>query len=146
MIEIVNEGNLKEVLPLIRAYQEFYEVAAIDDARNEVFFAQFGAENLFGCQFLYRLEGKVVGFATVYFTFTSTIAQKVGVMNDLYVVPGLRGQGVGRALINHCLDFALANGAFRLQWVTAVDNDVAQRLYDSLETNQRDWRFYTYKK
>lgn len=146
MIEIVTEGNLQEVLPLIRAYQEFYEVAAIDDKRNEVFFAQFGPQNPFGCQFLYRLEGKVVGFATVYFTFTSTIAQKVAVMNDLYVVPGVRGQGVGRALINHCHDFARANAAFRLQWITAVDNDVAQRLYDSLETNKRDWRFYTYKK
>ena len=93
MIEFVHEGNLKEVLPLIRAYQEFYVVSDIDDDRNEGFFSQFGEKSPFGCQFLYRIDGRVVAFATVYFTFTSTIAQKVGVMNDLYVVPEVRGKG-----------------------------------------------------
>ena len=145
MIEFVHEGNLKEVLPLIRAYQEFYEVSDIDDDRNEGFFSQFGEQNPFGCQFLYRIDGRVVAFATVYFTFTSTIARKVGVMNDLFVVSDVRGKGIGRALINHCLDYALSKGAYRLQWVTAMDNQVAQRLYDSLNTNKKPWLFYSYK-
>lgn len=145
MIEFVNEGNLNEVLPLIRAYQELYEVSDIDDGRNESFFSQFGEKNPFGCQFLYRIDGRVVAFATVYFTFTSTIAQKVGVMNDLYVVPDVRGKGVGKALINYCLDYVLSKGAFRLQWVTAMDNHVAQKLYDSLKTNKKPWLFYSYK-
>ncbi|MDX5420193.1 MAG: GNAT family N-acetyltransferase [Hymenobacteraceae bacterium] len=145
MIEFVHEGNLKEVLPLIRAYQEFYEVSDIDDDRNEGFFSQFGEQNPFGCQFLYRIDGRVVAFATVYFTFTSTIAQKVGVMNDLFVVSDVRGKGAGRALITHCLDYALSKGACRLQWVTATDNEVAQRLYDSLNTNKKPWLFYSYK-
>ena len=145
MIEFVHEGNLKEVLPLIRAYQEFYEVSDIDDGRNEGFFSQFGEQNPFGCQFLYRADGRVVAFATVYFTFTSTIAQKVGVMNDLYVDQDFRAKGIGKALINYCLDYVLSKGAYRLQWVTATDNHVAQRLYDSLNTNKKPWLFYTYK-
>ena len=145
MIEFVNEGNLKEVMPLIKAYQEFYEVSDIDDDRNEGFFSQFGEQNPFGCQFLYRIDGRVVAFATVYFSFTSTIARKVGVMNDLFVVSDVRGKGIGRALINHCLDYALSKGAYRLQWVTAMDNQVAQRLYDSLNTNKKPWLFYSYK-
>lgn len=145
MIEFVNEGNLNEVLPLIRAYQEFYEVPDIDDAENESFFSQFGEHNPFGCQFLYRVDGRVVAFATVYFTFASTIAKKIGVMNDLYVAPDMRGKGIGRALINCCLDFVLSKGAFRLEWVTAMDNHVAQGLYDSLNTSKKPWLFYSYK-
>lgn len=145
MIEFVTERNFEEVLPLIRKYQEFYDVPEIDETRNRAFFSQFGEENPFGCQFLFRHEGRAVGFATVYFTFTSTIAKKVGVMNDLYVEPSVRGKGIGRALINYCLDFALSRGAFRLQWVSATDNYTAQRLYDSLNKSKKPWLFYTYK-
>ena len=77
MIEFVTERNFEEVLPLIRKYQEFYDVPEIDETRNRAFFSQFGEENPFGCQFLFRHEGRAVGFATVYFTFTSTIAKKL---------------------------------------------------------------------
>ena len=146
MIEVVSESNIEELLPLIRDYQKFYEVEAISDSRNKEFFSQFGPENPFGCQFLYRSNGIAVGFATVFLTYSSTITSKVGVMNDLFVSPDIRGNGVGRVLIEKCHEYATLNGACRLQWVTAPDNYTAQKLYDSLDTNERLWKFYTYKK
>ncbi|MFZ5605256.1 MAG: GNAT family N-acetyltransferase [Pseudomonadota bacterium] len=145
MIEAVNSDNLHEILHLIRRYQEFYEVSAIDDDRNYQFFSQFGLHSPMGCQFLARVEGVAVGFATVYFTCSSTAVAKVGVLNDLYTLADHRGKGVGRALIEHCLAYAVENGAIRLQWVTATDNEVAQRLYDSLAVNKKPWLFYSYK-
>ncbi|PCJ23491.1 MAG: GNAT family N-acetyltransferase [SAR86 cluster bacterium] len=144
MIEAVSAHNLDEVLPLIRAYQEFYKVAEISDSANKEFFSQFGESNPVGCQFVYRSDGIVVGFATVYFTFTSTIAAKVAILNDLYTDSNLRGTGIGRKLIEHCHKFASLNGAARLQWVTAPDNERAQALYDSMNTNKSTWCFYTY--
>ncbi len=144
MIEAVSKNNLTEVLPLIRAYQEFYKVSEISDDRNSEFFAQFGESSPDGCQFIYREAGSVVGFATVYFSFTSTIAAKVAVLNDLYTLPNCRGKGVGRQLIEHCRNYAAENGAARLQWVTAPDNEQAQKLYASLNTGKSTWHFYTY--
>ncbi len=144
MIEEVSKKNIEEVLPLIRAYQEFYKVSDISDARNLEFFSQFGSSNSAGCQFLYREGLEVVGFATVYFSYTSTITAKVAVLNDLYTSPKMRGKGVGKKLIEHCREFAANNGAVRLQWVTAPDNEKAQKLYDSLNTNKSTWYFYAY--
>ncbi|MFD0949942.1 GNAT family N-acetyltransferase [Paraperlucidibaca wandonensis] len=144
MIEAVSKINLAEVLPLIRAYQEFYKVSDISDDRNSDFFVQFGESSLAGCQFIYRDEGAVVGFATVYFSFTSTIASKIAVLNDLYTVPNYRGKGIGRQLIEHCRGYAGKSGAARLQWVTAPDNKQAQKLYDSMSTGKSTWHFYTY--
>jgi len=144
MIEPVSKNNLKEVLPLIREYQEFYNVAQISDERNEDFFSQFGEKSPKGCLFVYRELGKVIGFATVYFSFASTIAEKVAVLNDLYTLPTCRGKGVGRELIEHCRSFAANHGAARLQWVTAPENEQAKRLYDSLNTGKSTWSFYTY--
>ena len=145
MIEVVSKSNLSELLPLIRAYQEFYKVPDISDTKNEEFFSQFGESETTGCQFLYREDGNVIGFATVYFCFASTIPAKVAVLNDLYTLPGARGKGIGRQLIEHCRRYALTHGAARLEWATAPDNARAQRLYDSLEANKSTWYFYSYK-
>ena len=144
MIEMVSGHNLDEVLPLIRNYQEFYNVADISDTKNKEFFSRFGESNPAGCQFIFRENYRVVGFATVYFTYTSTIVSKVAVLSDLYTLPEVRGEGVGKKLIEHCKSFASLNGASRLQWVTAPENKQAQKLYDSLDTGKSTWHFYTY--
>jgi len=144
MIEPVSESNFEEVLPLIEQYQAFYKVKDISTEKNRGFFSQFGESNPLGCQFIFRESGKAVGFATVYFTFTSTIASKVAVLNDLYTCPDHRGKGIGKLLIEHCHRYAVQQGAARLQWVTAPDNEQAQKLYDSMNTGKSTWHFYTY--
>lgn len=144
MIEPINQENLSEVLPLIRKYLEFYQVENIDDERNKTFFAQFGPASDKGCLFGYRLDGKLVAFATVYFCYTSTITSKVAVMNDLYTLSDYRRQGIGRKLIEHCAKYGKENGAARLQWVTAPTNTAAQALYRSMGAKQSSWEFFTY--
>ena len=145
MIETVTNKNFQDILPLIKAYQLFYKVREPSDTKNAEFFSQFGPESNLGCQFIYRKNNIAVGFATVYFSFASSIAKKVGVMNDLYTLPDYRGEGVARALIDHCKDYALSKGAARLQWVTAIDNERAQKLYDAMNTKKSTWHFYSYQ-
>lgn len=141
----MSDKNLKEVLPLIRKYQEFYKISDINDDRNYEFFSQFGENGNDGCLFLFRNdEGTAVAFATVYFTFVSSIPAKVAVMNDLYTIPEHRRKGIGKLLVKYCLQFALKKGAARLQWLTAEDNAQAQKLYDSLDTKNSTWKVYTY--
>jgi len=142
-IETVTATSLEEVLPLVRQYQEFYKIVDISDERNRDFFLQFCGETASGRQFLFREAGKAVAFATVYFSFTSSIPAKVAVLNDLFTLPESRGRGIGRKLIEHCRAYAKVNGAARLQWLTAADNYTAQKLYDSLDTGKSEWIFYT---
>jgi hypothetical protein len=124
VIEKVSKGNLEEVLPLFRAYQDFYKVQNACDKKNREFLSRLCESSELGSQFIFRKNGKVVGFATVYFTFTSTIASKVAILNDLYTLP--------------------ENDAARLQWVTAPENEPAQKLYDSMGLSKSSWYFYTY--
>ncbi|MDQ6980199.1 MAG: GNAT family N-acetyltransferase [Ghiorsea sp.] len=56
------------------------------------FFSQFSESSDKGCLFLYKKGGKAVAFATVYFSFASSITGKVAVLNDLYTLPESRGQ------------------------------------------------------
>ena len=83
-------------------------------------------------------------FATVYFSYTTSITSKVAVLNDLYTLPDYRGQGIAKNLIQYCVDYAKAQDAARLQWVTAPDNTQAQAAYDALGAAKSEWYFYTY--
>jgi GNAT superfamily N-acetyltransferase len=130
-IEPIVAAQMDELLPLIADYQRFYEVEEIDDERNRAFFSRFLAPSDDGL-LIGACDGELLlGYACLYWTFTSLVPAEIVLMNDLYVVPEARGQGVGRALIEASVAVARERGANHLQWVTAPDNEVAQRLYDS---------------
>jgi GNAT superfamily N-acetyltransferase len=52
-------------------------------------------------------------------------------LEDLFVAPAARGQGLGRALINDLMALARAKGWHRLYWHTDATNTTARKLYDS---------------
>jgi len=130
-IEAVTEGQLEALLPLIGDYQRFYEVEDVDEGRNREFFAGFVAPSERGMLLGAWRGGTLVGYACLYWTYTSLIPAEVVLLNDLYVVPEARGEGVGRALIEASAAVARERGAARLTWMTAQDNKRAQRLYDT---------------
>ena len=138
----IDTNNFEKVLPLIAAYQRFYEVADISEARNREFFSQFVASNERGILHGLNLDGAMVGFSTIYFCFSSALAKPVAVLNDLFVIPEQRGKGYGRALINHAAAYAGNLGIERLHWVTAQNNTVAQRTYDGMSAKKSAWFFY----
>lgn len=144
MIETISKDNLFELLPLIRKYQEFYDVENIDDIKNKKYFSQFGVSSGKGCLFGYRKDEKLVAFATVYFSYASSIISKVAIMNDLYTSEEYRNQGIATELIKSCEKYARENGAARLQWVTAPRNKAAQSIYKKLGAKQSSWEFFTY--
>jgi GNAT superfamily N-acetyltransferase len=131
-----------EVLPLIAAYQRFYEVQDIDEERNHRFFRRFLAPSDAGHLLGARSGGRLVGYACLYWHFSSTLARETVLMNDLFVVADVRGEGVGRALIEASLEVARKRGAALLEWQTAPDNQTAQRLYDSTGAERSTWLTY----
>lgn len=142
MIEEVNHENIYEVLPLIRMYQEFYGAPYVSDEKNKMFFSQFiNSDN--GVLYLYRSDGRAIGFSTIYNCFSSTRAETVAVLSDLYVMPSYRGKGYGKELVDHAVEVAKLKGYSRLQWLTAQDNDKAQKLYKTMGAVKGSWFFYT---
>jgi GNAT superfamily N-acetyltransferase len=138
----VRREDLEDVLPLIAGYQRFYK-AEPDVDRNRFFFSRFLHPSEEGLLLGAWLDGGLVGFATLYWSHSSTRAADVVLMNDLFVREGVRGGGVGRALIEASLEEARRRGAELLEWYTAPDNAVAQRLYDSIAGVERStWLSY----
>jgi GNAT superfamily N-acetyltransferase len=141
-IEPIKEREFELFLPLIADYQSFYGVEDPDEERNRDFFRRFLAPSEDGLLLGAWHEPAPVGYACLYWFFTSIAAAESVLMNDLYVVPEARGRGAGRALIEASADVARERGAHHLEWSTAPDNETAQRLYDATGAECSTWLTY----
>jgi GNAT superfamily N-acetyltransferase len=141
-IRPIRHDEVEQALPLFSGYQEFYEVDDRDDARNLAFFSRFCDPSEDGL-LLGAWDGDdLVGFANIYWTFSSTRAVEIALMNDLFVADRARGQGVGRALIDACAEAGRTRGCRTLEWETAPDNHRAQRVYDATGATRSEWVAY----
>ncbi|HEY8083490.1 MAG TPA: GNAT family N-acetyltransferase [Solirubrobacterales bacterium] len=141
-VEPVSIEQLGVLLPMIANYQRFYEATDIDDNRNRAFFSRFVAPSDDGMLLGAWREGQLVGYACLYWHFTSLVPAETVLMNDLYVEEGSRGKGIGRALIDASAAVTRDRGAHHLEWATAPDNLAAQRLYDSTGAERTTWIEY----
>lgn len=144
-IDVVAEADLGDLLPLIDGYLAFYGVdppaqdvramcrALIADPRGE------------GLQLIARDEGcQPLGFATIFFTWSTLAAARIAVMNDLFVAEDARGSGAADALIAACIDHCRARGDIaELGWQTAKDNLRAQAVYERSGASRSEWLDYT---
>lgn len=134
--------DFEQVVPLIAAYQRFRKAGDVDDERNRAFFRRFLAPSEDGLLLGARGGGELLGYACLYWHFSSTAAAETVLLNDLYVTEAARGAGVGRALIEASAEVARERGAHSLEWETAPDNRTAQRLYDTTGAERSEWVAY----
>jgi GNAT superfamily N-acetyltransferase len=136
----VGEADLADLLPLVRGYCDFYGVAPPDEDLLALSRALIADPDLEGVQFLARgQDGAAVGFATVFWLWSTLIAGRIGLMNDLFVAAGARGGGAAEALIEACRAACRERGATRLTWQTAKDNARAQAVYDRVGGHREEW-------
>jgi GNAT superfamily N-acetyltransferase len=144
VITVVAEADLEELLPLMRGYCDFYEVAPSDDALLAVSSALIADPEREGLQLVAREpDGTAVGFATLYWTWQTLSAARLGVMNDLFVAERARGTGLADRLIAACRERCAAHGARELAWQTAKDNHRAQAVYDRVGGRRSEWLDYS---
>lgn len=79
-----------------------------------------------------ELDGVLVGFAHFSFTHSTWASSQDLYLEDLYVSPSVRGQGLGKTLIFRLTEIAREVGSRKVWWETQAHNDVARRLYDSV--------------
>jgi len=143
-IKRVSESDLDALLPLMRGYCDFYEVAPSDEALLALSRALLADAEREGLQLIARGEdGEAVGFATIYWTWQTLDAGRLAVMNDLFVSEPARGSGLADALILACADEACRHGALSLGWQTAKDNNRAQKVYERVGAERSEWLDYS---
>lgn len=118
-------------LPLWQGYQRFYktEIAAETTEQTWQRFLD-AAEPVHAA--LARQGDRAVGLVHFIYHRSCWTVGDYCYLQDLYVQDGLRGAGVGRALIEHVYAQARAAGASRVHWLTHETNTDAMHLYDRI--------------
>src|SRR5258708_883095 len=133
--------HLDVLVPLFDSYRGFYRQPSDPEGAR-----RFLAERIARREsviYLAVVEGEPAGFVQLYPSFSSASMQRLWILNDLYVAPDARRQGVGRVLLDRARRLAEDTGAKGLTLSTGVENVTAQRLYES-EGWTRDREFYVY--
>ncbi|MCR5370342.1 MAG: GNAT family N-acetyltransferase [Clostridium sp.] len=130
------------ILSFIRGLAEYEkmsdQVVATEDLLSEWIFEKKKAEVMFVCA-----EGKEVGFALFFHNF-STFLGKAGIyLEDLFVLPGYRGRGYGKALLKKLAQITLERGCGRLEWACLDWNRPSIDFYLSFDAQPMDeWTVY----
>jgi GNAT superfamily N-acetyltransferase len=114
---------------LWRSYCDFYEATVNEEVTARTWKRILDPDSAVMC-IVAEDEGEVVGFANCVVHENTWETQPICYLEDLYVAPGARGQGVGAALIEWLRNAMRAEGWARLYWMTAADNRQARKLYD----------------
>jgi GNAT superfamily N-acetyltransferase len=124
------ESDIPAVMPLMRAYCDFYESNPPDVGLDEMARALIASKDDQGMLLVADDGGQAIGFAAVGWKWSSLRGARIAVLEDLFVAPEARGRGAADALIKACADRARENGAPVVTWLTAPDNRRAQAVYN----------------
>ena len=110
-------------------YVAFYEATIGEDVTAATWRRLFRPDsNMLGR--IAEWKGDVMGFTVSIIHPVSWTLTPACYLEDLFVDPAARGQGIGGALIQDLVDIGRERGWSRLYWHTRASNDVARRLYD----------------
>jgi GNAT superfamily N-acetyltransferase len=85
-------------------------------------------------------DGEVVAFALFFTNFSTFLAQPGLYLEDLYVKPARRGQGIGEALLTHLARLAVQRDCGRFEWSVLDWNENAIRFYQRMgATVMTEW-------
>lgn len=144
-IRPAREGDLEAIVGLIRELAEFEKLSHLvvvtpESLRPHLFGPKPAAEAV-----MVDLPGSgetsVVAFALFFTNFSTFLGQPGLYLEDLYVQPAHRGQGLGKALLQHLGGLAVERGCGRFEWSVLDWNENAIRFYEKMgATLMHDWR------
>jgi len=143
----VTSGESQLVVDLFDQYRVFYKQTS--DIGLAQSFINARLQNNESVIFVALADNETpIGFTQLYPKYSSMRAVKNWILNDLYVRPEHRKQGIGEQLISAAMEFAKQQGAKFVQLETAVDNYTAQSLYEAIGfiKQEPDTEFLVYRK
>jgi GNAT superfamily N-acetyltransferase len=130
------------ILELIRALAAYErDPDAVKTTEADLLRDGFGKQPCFECLIAEGEQGEAAGFALFFYNY-STWRGRAGIhLEDLFVLPRFRGQGIGKALLARVAARAAEQGCVRLQWDVLEWNQTAIDFYQGLGAKFLDeWR------
>jgi GNAT superfamily N-acetyltransferase len=140
-IRTATRADLAQILVFIKALAAYErEPDAVKATEADLLRDGFGPQPYFHC-LMAEQDGQPAGFALYFFNYSTWVGRPGLYLEDLFVLPELRGQGIGRALLQRVAAIALEMGCKRLQWEVLDWNTPAIEFYRAMGAEFLDeWR------
>lgn len=120
-----DEGMVLDFIHQLAIYEKMDDqVVATPELLRHWIFEKNKAEVVFAEE-----EGETVGFALFFHNFSTFLGRAGIYLEDLFVRPGYRGKGYGKALLNHLARTAVERGCGRLEWACLDWNEPSIDFY-----------------
>jgi GNAT superfamily N-acetyltransferase len=86
-------------------------------------------KDLFHCLVVEK-DGEIIGFAIYYFIYSSWSGKSL-YLEDLYIQPHFRNQGIGKAILDALFEIAKATSCKKMKWQVSGWNEKAKEFYSS---------------
>ena len=140
MIREIRLDDKEEWEALYRGYADFYKVEMNDKILNTVW-EWIHDKNHDVCGLVYEQDNKIIGLAH-YRKMPSPLRGKyIGFLDDLFVEPKHRRNGVGEKIIKELNTISMRNNWNLVRWITREDNTTAKSLYEKL-SKKTNWEVY----
>ncbi|MBI1761416.1 MAG: GNAT family N-acetyltransferase [Acidobacteria bacterium] len=142
-IKPATAADVPLILAFIRGLAEYEKLAHEVIATEALLHEQLFSERPNAEVVIAYLVGEPVGFALFFHNFSTFLGRRGLYLEDLFVKPEVRGQGVGRALLGYLARLAVARGCGRFEWAVLDWNEPAIKFYKSLGTQPlNEWTVY----
>lgn len=132
LIRPLTHDDQPEWRRLWTGYLEFYNASVSEEVYQTYFARLLGDDPQDYHALVAEHEGRLVGLTHYVFHRHGWKIENVCYLQDLYADPDVRGQGIGRKLIEAVYAAADAAGAPSVYWTTQDFNQTARQLYDRI--------------
>ncbi len=145
-VDATTANDIPQILRLINDFAEFEKLSEYCEVTAEKLSAAlFGEKPCVEGLTAFDGDDKIIGYALFYENFASFRGQRGVYLEDLYVAPEARKNGVGQLLIKRLAKIAKARGAERMDFLVLDWNEAAIRFYQQLgaqmDESERHFRF-----
>jgi GNAT superfamily N-acetyltransferase len=135
------------ILQLIRGIAEYEKMTdLVQNSKQAILKTGFGKHPFFEtilCEIKMEGQWQAVGFALYFYTYSTFTGKPTLYLEDLFVQPQHRGNGMGKALFLHLVDIAAKKGCGRLEWSVLNWNTPAINFYIALGAKaMKGWSVY----
>ena len=134
LVRAIAPADRADWLDMWNGYCAFYETAVPDRVTARTWRRIVAGDAGLGGLIALDADTRPVGFANYVVHPYTWGEQPCCYLEDLFVRPEARANGIGAALIERLLAFCTNNGWARLYWMTRAGNAAARRLYDRFGT------------
>lgn len=124
-------ADFEQWLPLWEGYNTFYKRTVPPEVTRTTWSRFFDAYEPMHAIVAGR-GGKLLGLMHYLFHRNTAMLAPTCYLQDLFTTAEMRGQGIGRALIEAVYERAQAAGSPRVYWMTQESNVTARKLYDKV--------------